>query len=148
MPAPPSLKAAVLCDQAIQEVGTGKWTLVGTFANVNRIVATKDQREGEPVVLPRLAVYFAVSGAAGEYPILVTCVHIGPEREAQIIAIKGRVGCGGSRLADTDFAVNIAGMRFPKFGKYAFRLRMGDRMVGEKVFEVRQITEAELRGGS
>ena len=59
MPPQPSCVAAVLCDQALQDVQTRKWVLVGTW---NRLFAQK-----VPAAHPSLSIYFALSDAVGTY---------------------------------------------------------------------------------
>ncbi len=128
MPPTPSLVAAVLCDQAFQDVQTRKWVLAGTW---NRLFAQK-----VPAHHPNLSIYFALSGAAGTYRTELQLVHLGME-EKVIISIPGEV-TAPDRLLGLEFCFNIQGVVLPEYGKYAFRLIMAGQHITDRTFDVHQ----------
>jgi len=67
----PTLHAAVLCDSAHKEFGTGKWILVGTWTIVHALAV--------PVLHPSCALYLCISDANGDYDMELQLVHLGEE---------------------------------------------------------------------
>ncbi len=121
-PPDPTLHAIVLCDRAIQEKGTNKYTLVGTFTEVK----TADF----PAVLPELAIYACIAGARGQYELELQFVFLDSN---QILAsVKGVKFESKDPLKIAEFAFSIRGMVFPNPGKYEFRFLLNDRLIGHK----------------
>jgi hypothetical protein len=129
----PGLVAAVLCDQAIQEGQTAKWSLIGCFTAINCIVPV-----GHPphILHPHLAIYFCVSNSAGKYPLEVRCIHYAGAAPTEIQKVEGEIDCGPSKLLHTELALNFTNVVFPAAGRYAFQLHMGGAFIGEKHFDV------------
>ena len=128
MPPTPSLVAAVLCDQALQDVQTRKWVLVGTW---NRLFAQK-----VPAHHPQLSVYFALNGAMGTYRTELQLVHLGFE-EKVVVSIPSEV-TAADRLLGMEICFNIQGVVFAEYGKYAFRLIMAGAHITDRTFDVLQ----------
>jgi hypothetical protein len=127
----PVLKAAVLCDQAIQEKGTNKWTLVGTFDGMS---LSREPSQDRPALHPQCALYFKLAECLGDYAWELTLMHLGEQ-----MTILGGFGGGfkaADRLQPIEFAVNIRMLPLAKLGKYAFRLSVNGKMVTDVEFKV------------
>jgi hypothetical protein len=132
----PVILAAVTCDQAIREEGTGKWTLVGTFVKVHVLLRPGAKREDVPKIQhPKLAIYYCIGNAQGSYDFQVQVLRLQGE-ETTIARVEGKLDCGSDRLVANDFAINILNVVFPGFGRYVFRLVMDGVTVGEKPIDV------------
>jgi hypothetical protein len=130
MPPTPTLVAAVLCDQALQDIQTRKWVLVGTW---DRLFAHK-----VPAQHPNLSIYFALAGATGTYPTELQVVHLGTE-EKIIASLGGEVTAPADRLQGFEICFNIQGVILPEYGKYVFRLIMGGLHVADRTFHVAKV---------
>jgi hypothetical protein len=128
MPPTPSLLAAVLCDQAYQDIQTRKWVLAGTW---NRLFAHQ-----LPAHHPHLSIYFALGGAVGTYRTELQLLYLGIE-EKVIASIPGEV-TAQDRLQGVEMCFNIQWVAFAEFGKYAFRLIMAGAHITDRTFDVLQ----------
>ena len=133
----PTLHAAVLCDSAHKEFGTGKWILVGTWTIVHALAV--------PVLHPSCALYLCISDANGDYDMELQLVHLG-EEERVLARLPGKFSCR-DRLEMTDAGITIRGLRFEAFGKYEFRVLLDGTLVGGKPFWVKQTQPPPAREG-
>lgn len=127
MPPPkPSLLAANLCDMAIQEGTTGKWSLIGLFGGI--LV------QSLPAVQPQMAVYFCLTGAQGEYDFQIELAYL---NEDQVLGrVEGKL-VAGDRFKPAEVGITLRGIPFTKAGRYAFRLTMNGQFIGDKPFEIK-----------
>jgi hypothetical protein len=159
----PTLKAALTCDQAIKEEGTGKWTLVGTFNSImvpmseaqeaqadaqlgalKRQLAAQspdgvvDPKLALPMTHPQIGVYFSIANAEGDYAFEIQLVKLADAEEVVLAKVPGRLHAG-NRLMTSDLAINLRGIQLPGFGRYAFKLIMDGQFIGEKQIDVLKV---------
>ena len=122
----PVLHAAVLCDKAIAERVTNKWTLVGTFTTI--------YSNNFPAVHPELALYLCVSDAEGRYPLSVEIDHLGVETTKTVLVPPeaGAAWTAHNRLEVYEEAFLLRGLTFHATGKYMLRVLLDGHVVGEK----------------
>lgn len=114
---------------AIQEGSTHKYSLIGMWSMLNALQF--------PCTHPQLAVYFCISDAEGEYNAELQLVKMGFEEDTIgkfPIKVQAR-----DRLGISEIVMVMKGLSFPEPAKYAFRLMMEGKLVGEKPFWVRKI---------
>jgi len=130
----PSLKAAIICDQAIKDQATGKWTLVGIW---DRITPGAPPSPKEPILHPQSGLYFyLVDCNPGRYSWEIELVHYGNIIEP-ILKIQGDFEVGGG-MRSVEFAVNLRGLPIVHFGKHTFKLSIEGTEIAEKEFMVLQ----------
>jgi len=132
----PSLQAAVICDKAIQEAGTGKWSLIGLWTDLYAMQV--------PCSHPEMAVYFCISSAQGEYDWEVHLERLGFDSES-LASLTGKLTVQ-DRLSAFGFAINLKNLQFSEAGRYAFRLQMNGKLVGDKAFNVKLMPAQESEG--
>ena len=124
----PSLTAFLVCDMVIDDKTTSKKSLIGTFTHI--------WAQGFPCVHHKMAVYFCLTDAEGEYDMLLRLVN--SESEA-IIAEAGLSLTITDRLTISDFGVNIPVVQFPTPGRYEFQLFANKTFLGRKEFLVTKL---------
>jgi hypothetical protein len=127
----PVLKSAVLCDQAVKEGGTNKWSLIGTWDDISVYVQPSQER---PVLHPQCALYFKLGGCLGKYEWEVSLLHFGE----QVSMLGGMAGgfTAEDKLRHVEFAFNIKMFPITKLGKHAYRLSINSKMITDVVFWV------------
>jgi len=128
----PTIKAAVLCDQAIREEGTRKWSLIGTWnimGLVQKLVPEKT------AIHPQLAIYYRLADCLGDYSWTIELIHLGEETEL-LGELKGGFN-SKDPLSHVEFAINIKAFPVTKTGKFIFRLSTNDKMVCDTEFWVK-----------
>jgi hypothetical protein len=137
MPPPlPSVKAILVCDQVIHEIGTNKKSLIGIFEEIHL--------PRFPAQYPRIAVYVNLTDAHGEYVL-----------EMRLIGEDGgEVGRGQTPkvnienpLATCEFALQVQNLQFPKPGQYEFQIFANESFLATKNFRVRQIQQSGAQQG-
>ena len=137
MPPPlPSVKAILVCDQVIHEIGTNKKSLIGIFEEIHL--------PRFPAQYPRIAVYVNLTDAHGEYVL-----------EMRLIGEDGgEVGRGQTPkvnienpLATCEFALQVQNLQFPKPGQYEFQIFANESFLATKNFRVRQIQQNGAQQG-
>ena len=124
----PSLTAFLVCDMVIDDKTTSKKSLIGTFTHI--------WTQGFPCVHHKMAVYFCLTDAEGEYDMVLRLVN--SESEA-IIAEAGLSLTITDRLSISDFGVNIPVVQFPTPGRYEFQLFANKAFLGRKEFLVTKL---------
>jgi hypothetical protein len=128
MPPNPSVKAILICDQVIHELGTNKKSLIGIFEEIHL--------PHFPAHYPRIAVYVNLTDAYGEYVL-----------EMRLQSEKGdEVGRGetpkvkiDNPLATCEFALQVQNLVFPGPGQYEFQIFGNGSFLASKAFRVRQV---------
>jgi len=128
MPPNPSVKAILICDQVIHELGTNKKSLIGIFEEIHL--------PHFPAHYPRIAVYVNLTDAHGEYVL-----------EMRLQSEKGvEVGRGetpkvkiDNPLATCEFALQVQNLVFPGPGQYEFQIYGNGAFLASKAFRVRQV---------
>ena len=124
----PSLKAILVCDSVLQEIGTAKKSIIGIF---DQILAGSF-----PCSHPQMGIYFSVIDAEGSYFFRMESVRLSTN---EIIA-KGEIGpiLVKNRFQIVDGAIMLQGLTFPAPGKYEFRLYANDAFLDSKELTLRQ----------
>jgi len=80
MPGPiPKANAIVICDYAMQEAGTGKWSLIGIFSQIHSAQF--------PVIHRQLCVYLNFTDAQGHYHFRLELIDLDQEEEPAMMKI-------------------------------------------------------------
>ncbi|MHC4938795.1 MAG: DUF6941 family protein [Planctomycetota bacterium] len=127
MAATPSVKAILICDQVIHELGTNKKSLIGIFEEIHL--------PKFPANYPRIAVYVNLTDAHGEYVL-----------EMRLLSERGEeVGRGetprvkiDNPLATCEFALQVQNLVFPSAGQFEFQIFANGEFLASKAFRVRQ----------
>jgi|GEM_PF-1782381 len=128
----PSCKAAILCDQAIRDAGTQKWTLVGLW---DRIQISKEPSKDAPIFHNQIGLYFyLVDTSVGEFPWMIELLHFGDLIECDF-ELKGKVVVK-DELLPLELGVNFRRVPIKAVGSYTFRLWINGKAVGDKDFKV------------
>ncbi|MCX7805297.1 MAG: hypothetical protein N3A38_08920 [Planctomycetota bacterium] len=127
MSAKPELLVMALCDMALQEAGTGKFSLIGTF---NRLWAGQF-----PCVHPFMTVFASLTEGRGEQPIELRMLSDGDMNV--LIRIEGRIRFSGP-MDVVEVKYDLHNVRFPREGAYSFELWVGGHIVGRRRLDVRR----------
>lgn len=125
-PAPKAL-AMVICDQVIEDKGSGKKTLIGLFNNIQTGLL--------PCTHPHMNVYVALTDGHGEYQIALRCLNL--DDETQIMEMKGPIRFDNPRQI-MEFNFEIGGLKLPAFGNYRFDLMCNEELVISRKFGLTQ----------
>lgn len=124
----PSLTAFLVCDMVIDDKSTSKKSLIGTFTHI--------WAQGFPCIHHKMAVYFCLTDAEGEYEMMLRLVD---SESHAILAEAGLSLTIADRLAISDFGVNIPVVQFPTQGRYEFQLYANKEFLGRKDFLVTKL---------
>jgi hypothetical protein len=128
MPARPSVKAILICDQIIHELGTNKKSLIGIFEDIHL--------NAFPARYPRIAVYVNLTDAHGKYSLELRLVNtvdgtqMGSGRTPEVEI--------DSPLRTCEFALQIQNLVFTMPGKYEFQILANNSLLATKTFNVKQ----------
>ncbi len=125
----PSVQAFLVCDSVIEDSLTKKKSLIGIFTHL--------QAASFPFQHHQVGLYFCMTDAEGTYHFEIDLMYVNTDQlvcRASLpdIAI-------GDRLQITDFGINIPALLFPSPGRYEFRLRVNNRVLAQKDFNVIQL---------
>jgi len=129
----PSVKAILICDQIIHEVGTNKKSLIGIFEDIHIT--------SFPHSYPRIAVYANLTDAHGKYVLELrlvnsadnTVIGSGKTPEVQI----------DNPLRTCEFALQIQNLIFRNPGVYEFQVFANGELVATKAFNVKRVRPAK-----
>ena len=127
MPARPTVKAILICDQIIHEHGTNKKSLIGIFQDIHL---------GKfPFRYPRIAVYVNLTDAHGKYVLELKLLAAGEGKEIG----RGRTPVVeiDSPLRTCEFALQIQNLVFKRHGVHEFQVYANDDLIATKVFRVK-----------
>lgn len=125
----------LLCDTAIREQGTGKYSLIGVFTHIwaNRF----------PAVHAALTIYFCLTDARGSYDLKLRIRNLktGEELLPEFPPITLQVQ---DRLSVVEQAIQIRNLKFDEPAKYEVALEANGAPVGSRAFWVGEsIKQAE-----
>jgi hypothetical protein len=124
----PAVKAILICDQIIHELGTNKKSLIGIFQDIHA--------DSFPLRYPKIAVYVNLTDAHGNYVLELRLVsgadgtQIGSGRTPEVQI--------QSPLQTCEFALQVQSIAFPKPGTYEFQVLANDQLLATKSFAVHQ----------
>lgn len=124
----PSLNALLVCDTVIEDKITNKKSLIGTFTDI--------WAPAFPCVQHRMAIYFCLTDAEGEYDILIRLVK--SDSEAKLFEAGFAVQIP-DRFSISDFGVNLPVVQFPEPGRYEIQLFANREFLGRKEFRVSKL---------
>ena len=128
-PPAPCLLAALLCDQVIREMVTGKPTLVGVFEHVAAV--------DFPAVHPRITFFSQLTNGHGKTPILIKLVDV---ENDDTVVIEHTMDVEFRDVRDTVSAeFTISPLIIPHEGEYRFQLYARTEFLGERRFICRKI---------
>ena len=124
---PPALKAMLVCDVAVVDANTGKWSLLGIFSQITA--------HRLPCRHKSLCVYARLTEVRAEQELRL---------ELRDLARDQLVGHGNVKvnavdpLATTEIVCRLNNLVFPHPGKYEFQLLAGDELLGSTELVVGQ----------
>jgi len=125
----PSIKAMLICDRVITEVGTNKKSLIGIFENIASIKF--------PCIHHSLSVYVNFTDALGKYDFKLELVDVEENKILNSAEIKN--ANIGDKLSTSELAFNLQGLSFAHPGKYEFRIYANGKFFGAKSFTIIQL---------
>ena len=120
------LLAFVLCDTVIEDVETGKKTLVGLFDLVVSVQA--------PAYVPELAVYVCLVGGPSRAPTTVRVACLDPAGTELVEAVEEVEFQVAESMAELVF--KFQGFEFQQPGWYRFICELDGKLVAERSFRV------------
>ncbi len=115
----------LVCDLAIREAETGKFSLIGIFESITTAAL--------PTLHPQLSVYVKLTDAEGHYPLRLELVQL----ETATIVARAESGLDvKDRMGSVELVLELRNLTFGEPGLYEFRLLANDRFVGSKTFQV------------
>ena len=127
MAATPAVKAILICDQVIHELGTNKKSLIGIFEEIHLAKF--------PAHYPRIAVYVNLTDANGEY---VLEMRLQSEKGDEVGRGKTPMVKIDNPLATCEFALQVQNLVLPGPGQYEFQIFANGKFLASKAFRVRQ----------
>ena len=127
-PPTPVLVAMLVCDTAIQEGTSKKYTLVGVFSEIN--VQTF------PAIHGTAWLYAKLIGCEGEYSTKIDFVRVSDQRV--LVSGEGKL-IARDRQASVECVSNLPGLPLEIPGEYEFRLWMNDRFISNVRITARQV---------
>ena len=121
----PIAEALIICDEIINEAGTNKKSLIGTF---NNIVSSEF-----PMQHPKICVYAAMTNGQGEMGGELRCVRVDDQQE--IFKASGTVVFADPNQV-VEMSFNFRNILFERTGLYTFELIAGEELLLEKRFHV------------
>ena len=125
---PPSLTALLVCDLVIEDKITNKKSLIGTFTDI--------WAPAFPCFQHRMAIYFCLTEAEGEYQVMLRLVQ--SETDAILFEAGFQIVIP-DRLAITDFGVNLPTVQLPAAGRYEVQLFVDQALLGRQEFRSSQL---------
>jgi hypothetical protein len=127
MASTPSIKAILICDQIIHELGTNKKSLIGIFEDIHMLKF--------PSTHPRIGVYVNLTDAHGEYAIEVRMLGTDRKEIARVPPQTVRID---NPLKTCELALQMQNTPFKEPGKYEFQIFANGELLATKGFNVRQ----------
>lgn len=127
---PPVVLSIIICDQVIQDVHTGKNTLVGVFDNINAIEF--------PARHPWLTLFCQLTNGRGKVPITVRLVDVGDSEK-----VLGQLQVEATFKEPREIRnlrFDIGGIGFRHEGEYRFQIyAYNDFLLGERRIICRKV---------
>jgi len=122
----PLLHAVVMCDYVHLDPGTGKWSLLGTFTNVN-------VRTGFPAQHGPVGIFISVSHWTSDLDLILQIVRESTQLIGRLPPIRVPKQEPGRTLV---FGLNLPPIPLPAPGRYAIQVLAGDEIFHEFAFAV------------
>ena len=126
---PPSVQAFLVCDCVIEDSLTKKKSLIGLFTHLQSVTF--------PFQHHQLGLYFCMTDAEGTYRVEIDLMFVNTDQLVCRASLPDIVI--DDRLQIADFGINIPALLFPSPGRYEFRLRVNNRVLAQKDFNVIQL---------
>ncbi len=123
----PVLKAMLVCDQAIRDEFTHKFSVIGIF---DKILARTF-----PATHPQLTVYARITDAEGEYNFRLELINLENNQKLGEGTLAAEVN---DRMEMYTLIFNLHGLQFQSPGSYEFRLFSDSEFIGHHSFQVTQ----------
>jgi hypothetical protein len=130
--APPEVLAMIICDTVIEDVESGKKTLVGLFDHVNT--------SRLPSVVNELNVFLSLTDGRGNPRAELRCVNSASEEE--LFRTEGEIEFPDP-LTVVDLHFRFQGCEFPDEGEYRFQFFCDGQILRERKFFVSLEPEEE-----
>ena len=125
---PPSLLAALICDQVIRDRTTLKPSLIGVFTDIH---ASKF-----PAVHPRMTLFFQLTNGHGKIGLTIKLVDVGNNDEEIHEPLEGAVTFQDARQT-LEFEISVLNVSIPHEGEYRVQIFIGSELLGERKFYAR-----------
>lgn len=125
----PSVQAFLVCDSVIEDSLTKKKSLIGIFTHL--------QAASFPFYHHQVGLYFCMTDAEGTYHFEIDLMYVNTDQLVCRASLPDIVI--DDRLQIADFGINIPALLFPSPGRYEFRLRVNNRVIAQKDFNVIQL---------
>jgi len=132
----PIAEALIICDEIINEAGTNKKSLIGTFNSIASV--------DFPTQHPKICVYAAMSSGRGEMPAELRCVRV--EDQVEIFKAAGMIQFADPNQV-VEMSFNFRNVVFERPALYTFELLAGDEVLLEKRFHVVAVSPPPQGGG-
>jgi len=130
----PVAKSLYLCDEVVEDPGSRKVSLLGTF-NATR------PSTGYPYQLPRLCVFAQLIDAEGELPVWVEIVNAD---DLQVIFLGARQTVRfASRNTTVSVCFRLSGLKFFGPGTFIVELYCGNALMDDRVLHLLPETGSE-----
>ena len=133
MSALPSIKAMLICDNIITEMGSRKKSLIGVFEKIGA--------QKFPCTHFSLGLYVNFTDAFGKYEFKLELFDI--EKQEATATAKIPEASISDKLGTGELVFNLKGLKFSHPGKYEFRIYANDRLLGTKSFGVEEVKPPE-----
>ncbi len=117
----PTLAALLICDKLIEELGTGKKSLIGVFA--------RGFTASFPMALS-FAVYCRLADGEGKYPATFRISRTDGDGHEQVVIEVATEITIPNILEAFEFGINFVGVTFPALGRYDVQVYTGDIFLG------------------
>ena len=128
----PSLNALLVCDTVIVDQATKKKSIIGAFTDI--------WADHFPTVHQRMAVYFSLTDAEGDYQMTLRIVNSDADSMIGEATFSIRVG---DKLAISDFGIELPPVPFAKAGRYECQLYADKALLGRREFRVGKKSQKE-----
>ena len=123
---PPSALALVVCDQILNEPGTGKFTLVGLFSTI--------LAGAFPCVHPRMAIYLALTDGYGASRVRLRLID-GATEAVEIWSGQLDLNFTDPRAVNETYLMS-GPLTFPQAGEYRLRVEGPSGIIMERRIQV------------
>ena len=131
--AAPEVLAMIICDTVIEDVESGKKSLIGLFDHVNT--------SRLPSIVNELNVFVSLTDGRGNPDAEIRCIHSATEEE--LFRTEGNIEFPDP-LTVVDLHFRFQGCEFPDEGEYRFQLFCEGQLLRERKFYVSVEPETEL----
>ena len=122
----PFLIAALICDVAVADPGTGKKSLIGIF---DRVIVGKFPTQHS------MSLYLKMTDAEGYYPLEIEYVYV---NTGELLAkVVGEMEAK-DRTVSSDVHMPFQALPIPKAGRYEFRVKASNMFLGSAFMDAVQ----------